>query len=189
MYSARGFRQRSTDARREHALLGFPPAPPHEESVLAQNYIEIYIHAIFSTKNHAPLRTPDLEAKLFPYRIGIARKNNIYVSAINGARNHVHLLLKFNAVTTPAKIIGDLKCLSTGKMKRLGWQDFQWQGGYGAFSCSKNHAKKVVDYIRNQKEHHKTVTFEQEIERISRIWGISWHQDQSWAGKVRSEKN
>ena len=40
---------------------------------------------------------------------------------------------------------------------------FQWQDGYGAFSVSPSQLDKVTAYIRNQREHHKKVTFEQEF--------------------------
>ena len=144
---------------------------------MAHSYVEVFLHVIFSTKNHQPFLTPDLEEKLYPYMVGIARKNKIYIHAMNGALDHVHILLKLNANTAIGKFIGDLKCLSTGNIKRSGWEVFSWQEGYGAFSCSKNHADKVVEYIRNQKNHHQTVSFRQEIEKISKIWGIPWIED------------
>ncbi len=32
---------------------------------------------------------------------------------------------------------------------------FSWQDGYGAFTYSKSHIDKVVNYVLNQPEHHK----------------------------------
>ena len=39
---------------------------------------------------------------------------------------------------------------------------FAWQAGFGGFSYTKSHVDKVIDYIKNQKEHHKKVTFREE---------------------------
>lgn len=36
---------------------------------------------------------------------------------------------------------------------------FSWQEGYGAFSYSKSHVDRVIDYIRNQEEHHGKKSF------------------------------
>jgi putative transposase len=41
-------------------------------------------------------------------------------------------------------------------------QKFGWQDGYGAFSVSKKLVPKVVEYIKNQREHHIGKTFEEE---------------------------
>jgi len=39
---------------------------------------------------------------------------------------------------------------------------FKWQEGYGAFSYSHSHIDRVVKYILNQKEHHKSRSFKVE---------------------------
>ena len=40
--------------------------------------------------------------------------------------------------------------------------DFAWQDGYSAFTVSHSGLEKVIEYIRGQKEHHKTMTFQEE---------------------------
>jgi len=39
---------------------------------------------------------------------------------------------------------------------------FRWQEGYGAFSVSASNLPAVVKYIRNQENHHRKRSFEQE---------------------------
>src|SRR5690606_27420609 len=39
---------------------------------------------------------------------------------------------------------------------------FEWQEGYGAFSYSKSHVSSVINYIENQEEHHKKISFRDE---------------------------
>jgi len=48
---------------------------------------------------------------------------------------------------------------------------FGWQDGYGAFSVSKSNVPAVVDYIKNQREHHKKESFEEEYERLMKLRG------------------
>ena len=51
-------------------------------------------------------------------------------------------------------------------MKTQGIDGFTWQIGYGAFSVSSSKIKVVSRYIVNQKEHHKTTSFEKEMEEF-----------------------
>ena len=41
--------------------------------------------------------------------------------------------------------------------------DFAWQDGYSAFTVSYSGLDKVVAYIANQQEHHKKLTFDEEL--------------------------
>ena len=50
----------------------------------------------------------------------------------------------------------------------------QWQDGYRAFSVSPSQLDKVTVYIRNQREHHKKVTFEQEFLALLKKAGVPY---------------
>ena len=39
---------------------------------------------------------------------------------------------------------------------------FEWQKGYGAFTVSYSQIESVSKYIRNQREHHQKISFEDE---------------------------
>jgi hypothetical protein len=43
---------------------------------------------------------------------------------------------------------------------------FEWQEGYGAFSYSRSHIDKVVQYIHNQEIHHAKRTFLEEYKKM-----------------------
>jgi putative transposase len=89
----------------------------------------------------------------------------------------IHLLIKLNATTPLSVLIKELKSYSTGWMKKQGFSNFAWQEGYGAFSCSITHLKQLINYIENQKEHHKVKSFEDEIEKLNRLWKTQWKVD------------
>ena len=42
-------------------------------------------------------------------------------------------------------------------------KEFAWQEGYGAFSVSISHLDQTIEYISNQKEHHKKKSYRDEI--------------------------
>ena len=51
---------------------------------------------------------------------------------------------------------------------------FQWQDGYRAFSVSAAQLDKVTAYIRNQREHPKKVTLEQEFLALLKKAGVRY---------------
>ena len=52
------------------------------------------------------------------------------------------------------------------KTKEERYGQFYWQNGYGAFSVSPHEVDTIRDYIRNQHEHHKSETYQDEYRRI-----------------------
>jgi putative transposase len=42
-------------------------------------------------------------------------------------------------------------------------RDFAWQTGYAAFSVSKSGLEEVRGYIARQEEHHKRMSFKEEL--------------------------
>ncbi len=146
---------------------------------MSHSCIEVYLHVIFSTKGRLPLISHAMEDRLYTYLGGIARKRNVPILRINGTADHLHILLKMHASIAISILLKELKSYSTSWMKKEGMVDFAWQEGYGAFSCSITHLDALIKYIDNQKEHHKSKTFDQEIQILNKHWGIKWLVDQS----------
>jgi REP element-mobilizing transposase RayT len=93
---------------------------------------------------------------------GICKHQKMIPVAINGVEDHVHLLFHLPSTLTLAKAINLIKVNSSGWMNDEGHK-FNWQEGYGAFSVSESNLDKVAQYISNQKNHHKRMTFEDEF--------------------------
>lgn len=53
---------------------------------------------------------------------------------------------------------------------------FQWQSGYSAFSNSRSEIDRVVKYILNQKEHHKSQSFREEYVSILEDYGVNYEE-------------
>ena len=51
-------------------------------------------------------------------------------------------------------------------------EKFSWQRGYGAFSVSASQLDAVKKYIRNQDEHDKRKTFEEEYQEWKKNYGF-----------------
>ncbi len=52
-----------------------------------------------------------------------------------------------------------------------------WGNGYAAFTYSVNERPTVIEYIKNQKEHHKVKTFREEYEEWLREMGLDPEDD------------
>ena len=120
-------------------------------------YTQNFYHAVFSTKHRAPLITPELEARLYPFIGGIVRDLRCNLLAINGVADHVHVLVRYRADLSHSEMLKSIK----GRSSR--WVDeelpehgpFSWQEGYGGFTVSKSAVPDVEAYIARQKERHK----------------------------------
>jgi putative transposase len=123
-----------------------------------------YDHVVFSTKYRMPWVTEELSPKLYAYMTSIVQDKKCYMMEINGADDHVHMLINFHGNCAPSAVVGTIKSSSSRFGKELyGIEDFGWQEGYGGFSVSASQVEHVRRYIRNQRERHRTETFEDEM--------------------------
>jgi putative transposase len=122
-----------------------------------------YFHLIWSTKNRDPLIQPEIQSLLYSYLGGIVKNSNGSLLIAGGTLNHVHLLIGLSLPDKFSEFIRDIKACSSIWMKQNTSQKyFAWQEGYGSFSVSYSSLEKVYHYIKNQEEHHKTKSFDQE---------------------------
>lgn len=131
---------------------------------MSNTYTKIYIHYVFSTKDRHPLIKPEYEENLWSYLGGIAQKNHMVPISISGTADHIHGLVIIPPTVCVAKGVQLLKGGSSKWMNdhHVGDRSFKWQKGYGAFSVSESRVLAVTKYIRNQKEHHKALSFKEE---------------------------
>jgi putative transposase len=59
-------------------------------------------------------------------------------------------------------------------------KDFYWQAGYGAFSVSPAHVPALIEYIKNQPEHHRQESFQDEFRRICAKYGVEIDERYVW---------
>jgi putative transposase len=142
---------------------------------MSHSYICCLIHVVFSTADRRPLIREDVQHRLYPYVGGIARTNGMVALAVGGVADHVHVLLSLSRTIPAAKAVQLLKAGSSKWVKESceGLRGFAWQEGYGAFSVSISQCDRVTDYILHQPEHHKKMSFAEELSRLLRAHGIA----------------
>jgi putative transposase len=128
-------------------------------------FANLLYHVVFSTKGRLPLITEEVKEPLYEYMGGIIRGEGGILLEIGGMPDHVHLLAKFKTDIAVATMVKKVKGKSSKwrNDERGQTERFQWQEGYGAFSVSESLVKKVRNYICTQEEHHRRVSFKEEL--------------------------
>lgn len=135
---------------------------------MANSYIHINIHITFHIKTGIhPIVSDDLP-RFFAYIGGCVRAQGAKALAVGGMPDHIHILASIPATITLSEFVKKIKVWSSKWLKSLGdgYHDFAWQDGYGAFSVSHSVIPATVNYIANQAEHHKKLTFREEYIRF-----------------------
>ena len=151
---------------------------------MPQSLAQIYIHLVFSTKNREPTLYEELQPKLHTYLAGISNTLGAQAITVGGVEDHIHLLGRLPRTLTVASWVEKLKVGSNRwfkeKAEAKGREAFSWQSGYGAFSISPRHVDPLVAYIRNQKEHHRDVTFQEEYRHFMKKYGLELDERYAW---------
>src|SRR4029434_4778804 len=103
--------------------------------------------------------------RLYAYFGGVLRGEGGILMAAGGVADHVHLLAAINKELSVSEMLRKLKAGSSGWMHES-YPDlarYGWQKGYVAFSIGRTEIEAVTRYIGKQDEHHRTVTFQEEL--------------------------
>ena len=149
---------------------------------MPQSLANVLVHLVFSTKDRVPLIRSDVEPELYAYTSKVLDTSDSPMIVIGGMEDHVHILFKLSRKFAIMDIVETVKTDTSRwiKSKGAGYADFYWQSGYGAFSVSPTTADKVIVYIRNQKEHHRRKSFQDEYRELMRLAGMELDERYAW---------
>ncbi len=137
-------------------------------------YRQIFYHIVFGTKHREQTINEENESELYKYIWGILKNKKCKLYRINGMPDHIHIFCDVHPNITLSNLVKDIKVVSNLWMKETGlFPEFSgWQEGYGAFTSSIKEKEIIINYIKNQKHHHKTETFDDEFKRLLTEHGI-----------------
>jgi putative transposase len=149
---------------------------------MSRTYTCLHYHCVFSTKNRQKVLCPEIESRVWSYLGGIARENKMLPLRIGGFDDHLHLLLSIPPVLSISKALqlikGGASIWIKGTFPEL--RGFSWQDGYGAFTVSKSQLPEIDRYIQNQREHHRTKSFQEEYLAFLERHGIEYDERYLW---------
>ncbi|MFT3932397.1 MAG: IS200/IS605 family transposase [Chitinophagaceae bacterium] len=141
-------------------------------------FSQIYIQVVFAVKGRQNLILPGFEEELFKYIAGIVTNKGQKSLAVNGMADHVHVLVGLKPSICIADLVRDIKNNSSNFINKKGVLNnpFNWQEGYGAFSYAESNYGKVIDYIKNQKEHHQKISFREEYVSFLKKFNVQYDE-------------
>lgn len=128
-------------------------------------YTQILYQIVFSTKHRKPVLNPVNRPELFKYIWGVLKEKKCHLYRINGVEDHIHIVTQVHPTIALAALIKEIKVASTNYIKANNlFPDFeQWQVGYAAFTYAYSARQDIIEYVKNQEEHHKSKTYLEEL--------------------------
>jgi putative transposase len=150
---------------------------------MSQSLAKNTIHLVFSTKDRRPWLNGPCRPRVYAYLAGIFQEWESPAIAIDGHDDHVHALFLLSKNHALKKVVEEVKKGSSKWIKTLGneFEGFSWQNGYGAFSVSESKVPEVKRYIENQTEHHRRLTFQDELRQLLARHGIGADEQHLWS--------
>jgi putative transposase len=150
---------------------------------MPQSLVKNLIHLVYSTKHRQPWIPEDVREGLFAYQAGIFRQWESPALVIGGVEDHVHALFSLSKNHALKKVVEEVKKGSSKWMKTedgTGNSEFHWQNGYAGFSVSQSNVEEVSKYIESQAEHHRRMTFQDELRDLFRRHGLEFDERYVW---------
>jgi len=131
---------------------------------MANTYFQCYVHLVFAVKHRECLILESNREKIQKYICGIVNQDKCTVISIYCNPDHTHILAGFRPSISISDLVRDIKSVSSKFIneQRLMRFRFNWQDGYGAFTCSHSRIDVVSNYIKRQPKHHKRQSFKDE---------------------------
>jgi len=138
------------------------------------SYRQILYHLIFRTKYSQKVLNLEHSEDLYKYIGGIIKNKKCFLYRINGMEDHIHILSDLHPSIALADYMRDIKTATSIWIKDSGnFPGFMgWADGYAALTYALRDKEMIINYIKNQREHHKSNTFEEEYRKLLNEFGI-----------------
>ncbi|WGE59175.1 IS200/IS605 family transposase [Actinobacillus equuli] len=139
------------------------------------SYTRNLYHIIFRTRYGVPSIVEENEEYLYRYIWGFVREHNSVLYRVNGMPDHIHLLVELHPTLSVAEFVQKLKTTThkwIDENKHLFPEFYAWSRGYCSLTYCERDKEKIINYIKNQKEHHKTQNFVDETKFLLTEAGI-----------------
>jgi len=145
-------------------------------------YRQILYHIVFRTKGSERTISEEHSKDLYKYIWGIIKNKNCVLFQINGMEEHIHILSDLHPSVALADYIREIKVSTSKWMKASGlFPNFKgWGIKYCALTYAYGDRDIIINYIKNQQEHHKKESFQDEITRLFKENGVVLDEKWFW---------
>ena len=132
------------------------------------SYTKLLYHIVFRTKYGKNTIPEQHEKELYAYMMGIIKNKKSTLYRIGGTANHIHLLVDIHPTLALSDFMKNLKEYSSKWLSNnQNFPDFEgWAVSFAAFSYNIKEKQTIINYIANQKEHHRKISFEEEYRQF-----------------------
>ena len=132
---------------------------------MGQSISQLYVHLVFHISYDSPKIQDEDINRLYSYIKNYTDSLRSPILAIGGMPDHIHILINLGKDLSISEFVRNIKANTSRWLKTINphYRLFAWQNGYGAFSVSPYGIERTTQYIRNQKEHHRYRTMEEEV--------------------------
>ena len=146
---------------------------------MSQSLSKIYLHLIFHIKTVSPEIEENDLAEVFSCIGNLVNSTGCSNVWVGGTNNHIHILFVLSRQITVSDLVEFVKRKSSRRIKELGskYCGFSWQRGYSVFSVSQSSFLPTLNYIKNQKEHHRKRSFREEYLAFLALYKVDYNKD------------
>ena len=96
--------------------------------------------------------------------------------------DHTHLFVGVEPTIALSDLARDIKNNASRFINQQKWTEakFHWQRGFGAFSYGHSQIGKVVNYIKNQDQHHAQKSLETEYVELLERYEVTYEDKYLW---------
>jgi putative transposase len=149
---------------------------------MPQSLANVALNLIFSTKDRAQMIPREVQLQLNQYLGGILRNLDCPAIIVQSLTDHVHILFSLSRNKTISEVVKEVKTGASKwiKGKGPGFNIFSWQRGYGIFSVSQSNIEAVRSYIEGQHEHHRQISFQEELLKFLQKHHLEYDERYLW---------
>ena len=147
---------------------------------MANSLTKLLVHITFSTRNRRASIPEELEPRLYSFIGGICRAKKSPLLTMNGTADHVHMLISLDKNITLSNLLLHIKRDSSKWMNERTPKRFHWQDGYFGFTIGESGVDALTRYIAKQQQHHKKLTFKEEVELLLAKYKVDYDPKEIW---------
>ena len=143
-------------------------------------YTQLLYQIVFGSKDHKSFLSPENSEIIYGYIAAVLIKKSCHPYIVGGDSNHIHIITHIHPATCPAFLIKDIKeaCHALISRERSLFRKFPgWQVGYSLFTYHISSREYLIRYVKNQEEHHKKISFKEELISLLKEHGIDYKEE------------
>ena len=142
-------------------------------------YTKLIYHIVLRTHQGTAPITEAHERDLYMYIFGFCKNHQCLLYRIGGMPDHIHMLVGLHPTIALASFVHDLKIATNSFMSanRDRFPKFvKWEQGYCALTYAEADKERVIQYIVNQKEHHRILSARDELIALLQECGVEYDE-------------